>query len=343
MKTNPYESIADYSKSPCLFTKLKVNKRLTWEMTGQCNMGCKHCCSNAKNTYICNLSESRAKDIVNQMIDEGVSSLYISGGEPLLWDPLYDFISYSKNNNMKVISLATNGKLINRDSANRLKDSGIDKVLVSLDSHIESVHNKLRENKMAFSSAKNAIYELSYNNIFVRVGSIIWSGNVDYLEEMTEAISKMGVDEITFSWLMKTGRAKNHPELFIPKEKYFEIGNKLTEIKEKFKNQIYVTYHRFETIDKNAIGCKGGESFIHINPEGYVSPCSWIAKLISEYSTNESIFEKDFTHLVNHENIKKFKEMVKRREEIYGPGCPAICIIENGDIYSKDPLFVKKS
>jgi len=341
MKQDPYElmSSKENNKSPCLFTLID-EKRATWEMTGTCNLGCKHCCIDASSKKDkTDLTIDKAKAVNEEMSEENVRAIYISGGEPLMWKETPEYIKNAKRSGIKHISLATNGVYVNSESARILKDSGVDKVLISLDSHREDVHDDFRGVKGVYKSAVNAIEQLSKQDVFVRIGTVIWSENVDELEELTSAMYSMGANEIAFSWLMKSGRAVEHPEIFVPKERYFEVGNRLSKLKNTWKQKLLISYHRFNPIDDSFIDCQGGARFLHINPEGHLSPCSWITKLAPQYISENTIFFRSLSSLMEDEHLKNFRSVVANREARYGPGCPAVCLIENGSLNTKDPLY----
>ncbi len=341
MKEDPYDSLITVSnkESPCLFTTVK-GVRTTWEMTGSCPLKCPHCCIDAStSTKECELTLEKSREVSDQLVEQGVNAIYVSGGEPIFWKPLPEYLKYSKNAGIKLISIATSGISMDAANAKILKEAGADKVLISLDSHKEEVHDNFRGKRGIYNRAVSAINELRKEDIFVRVGTVVWSGNVDELENLTESMYKIGANEVAFSWMIKTGRAASHPEIFVPQKRYFEVGERLRNLKETWRGTLSINYHRFNEILDNSIGCQGGVKFLHIDPLGHMSPCSWITKLKPEYVSKGTIYTNSINDLINEGPLENFRKMAEKRESIYGPGCPAISLIENNSLYAKDPLY----
>lgn len=341
MKIDMYEKMASYvDNSACLFTEMTDGKRLTWEITGRCQMGCKHCCNSATgDTKTCEPATDQAKYTAREIVENGVKAVYLSGGEPLLWNGVFEFLQDAKASGLDLVSMATNGGMVTAENARLLREAKLDKVLVSLDSHVESVHDQFRNAPGSYSKAVNAARLFSDEGVFVRVGTTIWSGNVETIPEFIETVRGIGADEIAFNWLVKTGRALEHPEIFLPDERYFEVGGRLSELRDEYADRIKISYHRFKKIGPETRGCFGGEKFLHINSAGKLTPCSWVGKFYPEYVSEGCLYTDGMDKVLAEGKIDKFRDAIKKREERHGPGCPIICQIANGTMDSPDPLF----
>lgn len=341
MKPDKYDLMEiNGDNSSCLFTEIKEGIRATWEITGRCNMGCKHCCVDATESIEdCEPDIEAVKDATTQISDLGIRSIYLSGGEPLTWKNVYEFIHDAKSKGMNLISMATNGILVDEKSSLRLSESGVDKVLISFDSHEERIHDEFRGRKGSFRKSANALRRLSKEGIYTRIGTTIWEGNVDSLDEFSRTMYNMGADEISFNWLMKTGRALKNPDIFVPDDRYFGVGAELGDLKSKYDGKLKISYHRFHELNEDSASCKGGSKFLFIDPKGRLSACSWIAKISPDLVTSGNIYDSGIDELVSEGAIQKYSDIVERRDSEYGPGCPAICYINNGTFHSKDPLL----
>jgi MoaA/NifB/PqqE/SkfB family radical SAM enzyme len=170
------------------------------------------------------------------------------------------------------------------------------------------------------------------------VDSVIWKENYEHLDKFVDFCEKLGVDEIIFAWPIKVGKAaQNYHIIFPPEERYLSIGKKLEELKKNKK--IRVSYHRFAQFGDDCEDCLGGRKIFYINSVGNISPCFWISTLFSEFFTGKSIFEENLCDLLKEEAVEDFMKMEEERYKKFGPGCPAVCVIENGTFYSKDPLL----
>jgi len=323
--------------SPCLFSE-KDKIRIVWGVRSKCNMKCKHCSANFREE----MKEVMGKKddyrrVLADMGKSGVGEIYLSGGEPLLLDSIFDIIKFGKENNI-TITLGTNGAILDEEKVKRLRDAGVDKVFMSLDHYQEEKHDFLRNGKV-FKKAVKGIEYLKKYGIYTRVDSVIWKDNYQDLDNFVNFCKNLGVNEITFAWTMKVGRAIENDSILPPKSEYFKVGEKLKELKKKY-TMPKISYHRFERFDKKYCDCPGGKKIFYMSPAGKVSPCFWINTLLPDFFTEKNIFEEKVSNLFRDKKIKKFIEMEQKRYKDFGPGCPATCLIENNKFHSKDPLLV---
>lgn len=338
MKQDPYDNIAvNTNGSPCLFTEVN-GVRITWETTGRCDLGCAHCSVDAtKDPCTADVSFDDAKRVLEETAKSDVTSIYVSGGEPLLWKPVYDTLAYAHELGI-FTSLATNGKYVNMLSASKLKAAKTGKVLVSVDSHVPELHDGLRNAPGSHKMATRAIKTLSDRDMFVRVGHVIWKDSIDHVEEFADAMLTTGAHEIAYNWLIPAGRAKNNPDIAVPNERYEEIGKRLRNLKNDMAGKLTISYHRFDSLSENH-DCEGGRKFYQITPEGLLTPCSWIGKMLPEYTTKTSVYSTPLNDLMHSDEIRRFRDMVNKRRAEFGPGCPAMCIAFNGTHMSGDPIY----
>jgi len=321
--------------SPCLSSTSK-KIRVIWDITNKCNLKCKHCAVESKKSSALQNLEKYFKAL-ESMEEAGVDTVYLSGGEPLLFDYLYDLIDYGKRLGLE-ITIGTNGTLLNERSAKKLKDANIDRVFVSLDHWRKEKHDWLRGNG-TFEKTINGIKLLKKYEVYTRIDSIVWKENYKELEKLVDFCKKLKADEIIFAWPVKVGSAlKNYDYIFPPEEEYLKIGEKLEALRKS--KSIKVSYHRFRYFDESAKDCPGGRKIFYINGEGRISPCFWLSTMLDLF-TERNIFEEEFSSLLEDYNIQEFRKIEERRHEKFGPGCPAVCKIYNKTIYSKDPLLLK--
>ncbi|MBI3190775.1 radical SAM protein [archaeon] len=337
MKTDPYKDIAKNSEgSPCLFTEVD-GTRITWEATGRCDLGCAHCSVDAVNdSKVIDLKIKEAKNVIDQFSDNNVTSVYVSGGEPLIWKPLYETLRYAHERGI-FTSLATNGKHLDEANAAQLRDANVGKVLVSIDSHVPELHDQLRS-KGSYDSAANAVRMLSDDDVFVRIGHVIWKESIDNIEEFAHYMKDIGADEIAYNWLLPTGRAKNNPDIAVPLQRYNETGKRLKKLKEDLENDIVISYHRFSPIN-HLYDCMGGKKFFQITSNGRVAPCSWVEKFMPQYVGSKTLRDESLQNLMNSNEVSEFKTMIEKRNKEFGPGCPVMCYVFNNTPFSRDPLY----
>ena len=187
------------NKEFCLFQVDK--KRAIWEVTKFCNYKCKHCCALAEK--ISTENELKYDDFarnLDEMKEYGIEEIYFSGGEPFSRKDILQILRKARENNINC-NISTNGSLITENIAKELKNLNINKVHISLDHYIPEKFNYFRGGNY-FDSTIRGIKLLKANDIYVRIGVVIWKENVDEIEEMIKYLTTLNVNEVCFNWLI---------------------------------------------------------------------------------------------------------------------------------------------
>ena len=106
-------------------------KSLRMSITDRCNLNCIYCHNEGSTGASGEMSVGTISNIVHVAAGFGINRLKISGGEPLLRKDLEEILLALPP--LKDVSLTTNGVLL-RERAGSLKDAGLNRVNISLDS-----------------------------------------------------------------------------------------------------------------------------------------------------------------------------------------------------------------
>jgi len=116
---------------------------IVWDFTKQCNLRCKHCYENAgPEPAPDELTTEEAKRAIDEFADAGVVALSFSGGEPLMRKDFFELAKYAADKEFYV-SVASNGTLITKKVAEKMKKVGVEYVEISLDG-FEKTHDEFR-------------------------------------------------------------------------------------------------------------------------------------------------------------------------------------------------------
>jgi MoaA/NifB/PqqE/SkfB family radical SAM enzyme len=116
---------------------------IVWNFTKQCNLKCKHCYENAgPKPAPDELTTEEAKKAIDDFESAGVVALSFSGGEPLARKDFLEVAKYAADKEFYV-SVASNGTLITKTTAQKMKEAGVQYVEISLDG-FEETHDKFR-------------------------------------------------------------------------------------------------------------------------------------------------------------------------------------------------------
>jgi len=108
---------------------------LRLSLTARCNLACPYCLPDGQERPgLLNLQQRLA--VTRAAVALGVSSLRLTGGEPLLHVGLEDLISAVtplRHQGLREVALTSNGTLLSRERARSLKAAGLDRITLSLD------------------------------------------------------------------------------------------------------------------------------------------------------------------------------------------------------------------
>ena len=106
---------------------------VVWNSTRTCNLRCRHCYMESDGQkYDGELTTEEAKRFIDDLAEFRVPVLLFSGGEPLIRPDFFALAEHAAERGVRP-TLSTNGTLITRDVAQRIKDLGVGYVGISLD------------------------------------------------------------------------------------------------------------------------------------------------------------------------------------------------------------------
>jgi heme b synthase len=177
-----------------------------WETTAACNLVCSHC----RRTEVADqlspdeLSTQEAERLIDELSGWGRTILVLSGGEPLLRPDIFRLMSYASEKGL-VVALASNGTLIDQDLAKRIRESGVDRVSISLDGADESTHDAFRRLSGSFRSAVAGIQALRAEGVSLQINVTVARHNADQLDEMVSLAKKLGAVALHLFLLVPVG------------------------------------------------------------------------------------------------------------------------------------------
>ncbi|MBL8739930.1 MAG: radical SAM protein, partial [Myxococcales bacterium] len=169
------------------------------------NMTCPHCyvAAGAKPSPG-DLDTEQSKRVIDDLAVSGVTTLIVSGGEPLLRADVFELIERARSRGLSV-QLSTNGVLIDGAVATRLKHLGIAYVGVSIDGPAD-LNDRYRGLDGGFDRAVSALGHLRAAGIRTGLRTTLTLQNVAFLPEMLE-LAVATADRFYVSHLVYAGRA----------------------------------------------------------------------------------------------------------------------------------------
>jgi len=252
---------------------------MTFAVTYKCQGNCVHCSAGRHiKKESKELSTLEAKAVIDQSQNLGVSIIAFTGGEPLLRDDIFELISYV-NKKKAVPILFTNGKLLSDEYVEKLINSGLFSLFVSIDSPNAEEHDQLRGMPGLFDSAINGIKKMKTKGGFVGISSYATRSatNKGIYKKIYKLAHELGVHNLMLFDGVPTGRIlKDTSELLAPEQR--------EEIR-KFSSKIF-KYQIIPPLSSQAwqnsiegylggIGCLGANIQYYVSAYGDVSPCDF--------------------------------------------------------------------
>ncbi|MCK8824447.1 putative heme d1 biosynthesis radical SAM protein NirJ1 [Fuchsiella alkaliacetigena] len=178
---------------------------VVWNMTRTCNLSCTHCYSDSENkSYDGELSTEEAKQFIDDLADFKVPVLLFSGGEPLIREDIFELAEYTAQKGIRP-TISTNGTLITKEVAQRLKDIGVGYVGISLDGMPET-NDKFRGKEGAFDRALEGMHNCLEIEQRVGLRFTINRHNFAELNDIFDLIEEEGIPRACFYHLVYSGR-----------------------------------------------------------------------------------------------------------------------------------------
>ncbi|MBI4453932.1 radical SAM protein [Candidatus Woesearchaeota archaeon] len=164
------------------------------------------------------LSHETWLDLLDQTAELGVKSIQFIGGEPLLYDRIFDLIRHAKEKEIKFIELFTNGTLITPQIADELSRLSVN-VALSLYADTPEIHDKVTQKPGSFEKTTTAIKLLQERKVSVRLAVIAMSTNEGSIDATLEYIKKeFGIEHTRYDIVRPVGRGGN--DELVPKALY---------------------------------------------------------------------------------------------------------------------------
>ncbi|WP_033605036.1 GTP 3',8-cyclase MoaA [Helicobacter pylori] len=277
-------------------------------VTKQCNFRCQYCMPTMPLDFFDDeelLPLDNVLEFLKIAIDEGVKKIRITGGEPLLRKGLDEFIAKLHAYNKEVaLVLSTNGFLLKK-MAKGLKDAGLSRVNVSLDSLKSDRVLKISQ-KDALKNALEGIEESLKVGLKLKLNTVVMKGvNDDEILELLEYAKNRSI-QIRYIEFMENTHAKDLVKGLKEREILDLIAQKYkiieTENPKKGSSKIYTLEngYQFGIIAPHSDDFCQSCNRIRLASDGKICPCLYYQDAID---AKEAIINK---------NTKMMKRLLKQ-------------------------------
>lgn len=161
-------------------------------VTMKCNLNCDFCSVSANEYDHEDMPLERILEVIDEATVYGLKELHISGGEPTLRRDLEEMIAFAKTRNLHT-RIITNGFKLPRERMERLKEAGLDDLMISIDG-FEANHNRFRGNRFSFERARRVVMDSVDLGFCTRVSTVVYRDNQEDVIPLMRWSDEMGAD-----------------------------------------------------------------------------------------------------------------------------------------------------
>lgn len=287
------------------------------EPTISCNLRCIMCQIDSLKRDKRELNFNDFKRIIDQIPSLRVIDLQ-GIGEPFLNKDFFKMAEYADLKNIKIYTFS-NGNLIDKKLAQKIADSNLKELIISIDGAKKETYEKIRRNANFEKLISNLKYLFSirdHKNLKITAWIVPNKYNFDELEDIVKLCNDLGFDKIVL---------QSKLTLFSYKSEVYDKNKKLSINNiERFKiilNKLQKNYKNLEICTGKNLSannqCKWPWSSVFISSDGNVVPCCVVSdpKIVSF----GNILKEDFKRIWNCSSYKIFRKNIKSNK------IPAYC------------------
>jgi radical SAM protein with 4Fe4S-binding SPASM domain len=284
---------------------------VVWNLTRTCNLKCVHCYTASEaRKYPGEIDTAKAKEVLGDLADFKVPAVLFSGGEPLVRPDLFELAAHARSLGLHVV-LSTNGTLIDRQIAQRLKDLEFAYVGISLDSAIPRVHDEFRGVEGAFERTMRGFRHCVDVGQKVGLRLTLTRHTAENLDQLFDLIEKEGINRACFYHLCPAGRGK---DIFAPTH---EQARRAVDTIITRTNDLIARGKRVEilTVDNH---CDGPYTYLRMKAENHpraeqvLDMLKWNGG--GRYSSGVGIADIDFNGDVHADQFSMFRSFGNIKE-----------------------------
>lgn len=335
---------------------------MQWHITDRCDQRCKHCYiyqgKEKERCYELNI------DTLNEILNNFILSctmldrepfLTITGGDPLLYPNIFEFLENVKSKNIRFAILG-NPFHLSYDIVNRLESLGCTSYQMSLDG-LKETHDYIRK-RGSFDATLDSLKYFSNSSIRTAIMTTVSKTNINEIPELVDIVVNAGANNFAFA------RYCPNPEDFDLMVSPLEYKGFLNKMWKKFeehqdcntrfalKDHLWKLYlyekGLFNINDINndddliLDGCHCGISHITTLADGTVYACRRSETPVGKVPEQliYDIFNSD--EMEKYRKFDCFKYCSKCELKNFCRGCPSVAKCLTGDFYAKDPQCWKE-
>jgi len=179
---------------------IRSTKKVVLELTSSCNLNCRHCFYRQNIDFQSSgfLNKKKVFDLIDKFKKNNIHNIVLTGGEPTLHPDFIEIAKYAKKNISRV-TLCTNGVIKSKKLRDKIIKLNFNTYTLSIDSHINKIHDKFRGKRNALKSVINFTKYLKENKKKISIHITLHFDNIDHIEKTIEYCKKFNCEIVVSS------------------------------------------------------------------------------------------------------------------------------------------------
>ena len=281
-----------------VFRRISAPTSLQIEVTSFCNAKCKHCYNGLMDGSFPRfmMSEEIANGIWQEIFDNQVRQIILTGGEPLLNWPITKFFMEKGRDYYYKVRMNSNVALLTDEIADELKELRINGISASLMSSTPKIHDKIAGVRGLCKKTIAGIELCLKKEIPVCVNMVLSKYNVHDISNTVSFLAKLGVKNISLTPASCPSRGLDFSMKTLTQDEILEVYNLTAKYSKEYNVQISpadaVPFCVMPKLSHGVIPsffCAAGLSGAYVDPLGNLRACPLMTK------TYGSIIEEPLT------------------------------------------------
>lgn len=323
-----YSAFSDYIHKKYASENVILN--VAWEITYHCNLRCSHC-------YIGEdfsgeeLDKEAVYHILDKLIDTGCLWLLFTGGEPFLRQDFLEIYTYAKKKGF-IITIFTNGTLIDRQIAHYLKQNNPFSIEVSLYGVTPETYERITGVAGSYERCLRAIHLLLEKNLPLKLKTVISKINRDEVIKIKEFVESLGMRFCFDQMLCPDYRGIKNPDTFrLSAQEVADLDMRFPEERQEWR-RIWREFGR-QPPSKDLFDCPAGLSSFDIDPYGMVRICSFVRQPVFDLKTSSlQEYWREFLPQIRAKTKDIRSPCLGCRISVLCDQCPGWSLLEKKDI-----------
>ncbi|MBK6946961.1 MAG: SPASM domain-containing protein [Haliscomenobacter sp.] len=225
---------------------------ISFEPTTACNLRCPECPSGLRafSRPTGNLREDFFRSTIDHLYRELFYLIFYFQGEPYINPAFLDMAAYAAQKGLYTIT-STNGHFLNEENARRTVESGLDRLIISVDGATQDVYEAYRiggKLDVVLQGAKNVIAwkrKLKSSKPHIVFQFLVVRPNEAQIPEIYRLAREIGVDEVRLKTAQIYDYQKGSPLIPIQEQysRYRKLPDGTFRIKNKLLNHCWKMWH----------------------------------------------------------------------------------------------------